>query len=101
MQNHKFLKIILISLPVVLLILVLLTIYISNQNSNQISTNVQPTPTINTPSTAPFNPSKWAGDEDVLSIETQLNDLENNMGSTDLRLQQILPPSLDTNVTFE
>lgn len=100
MPNHKFLKIILISLPIVLLILVLLTIYLSNNNASQISTNVQPTPTVSTPSQTPFNPSKWAGDEDVLSIETKLNDLENEMGNTDLRLQQILPPSLDTKVTF-
>ena len=100
MQNHKFLKIILISLPGVLLILVLFTIYLSNQNSSQISTNFQPTPTVSTPSTTPFNPSKWAGDEDVLSIESQITTLETDMGNTDLRLQQILPPDLDMAVKF-
>jgi hypothetical protein len=98
--NHKFLKIILISLPVVLLILVLLTIFISNNNASQISTNVQPTPTVGTPSTAPFNPSKWAGDEDVLKIEEQITGLEKEMGNTDLRLQPILPPDLDMAIKF-
>lgn len=100
MQNHKILKIILISLPIVLLVLVLLTLFLSRNNSNQVSTNLQPTPTMAFPSSAPFNPSKWAGDEDVLSIESQITELENNMGSTDLRLQSILPPDLDMAVNF-
>jgi len=98
-QNHKILKLILILLPVILLVLVLAIIFIP-KNSSLVSTSVKPTPTIVNPSIAPFNPSKWAGDEDVLSIESQITALENEMGNTDLRLQQILPPDLDMAIKF-
>lgn len=99
-MNPKILKIILILLPIILMAL-LAFFYFSSHNNGQVRTSSLPTPTPTIYPTTPFKPSKWAGDETILSIESEINALESEAGKTDLRLQPILPPALDTQIKFE
>jgi hypothetical protein len=75
-------KILLIFLPIILIVF-LLGIYSRAQNVNPPTVTQQPkiTPT---PTPIDFVPSKWAGDEEVLSLENDLNAVENKLQDVDL-----------------
>lgn len=85
-------------LPVLILILVIFLF--GKIKGQQITTTTgvpSPTPT---PTPEIFVPSKWAGDEEVLSIESNVLNLEKDLESVDLRELQLLPPVLDMEVKF-
>ena len=91
-------KILMYLLPV--LILVLVIFLFGKVRQQQITTTTGgeiPTPT---PTPEAFIPSKWAGDEEVLGIESNVLSLEKDLESVDLKELQLLPPSLDMEVKF-
>jgi hypothetical protein len=98
-QTKIFPKILLIFLPIILIIF-LLGLYYRAQKadppSNTQQTEITPTPTFQN-----FVPSKWAGDEEVLTLETELNLLEKKLQEVDLKQLQLLPPVLDMNINFK
>lgn len=86
------------SLPVLILVLV---IFLYSRITKQPITTSLGEPVISpTPTPEIFVPSKWAGDEEVLSIESNILNLEKDLESVDLREPQLLPPSLDMEVKF-
>jgi len=48
----------------------------------------------------PYKPSIYAGDPEVLQLEEDINILEAELTNTNIREEQLFPPSLDFNVKF-
>lgn len=95
---NKIPKILMLSLPILILVLVIfLFARIQKQLPTTTTGGEVPTPT---PTPEVFVPSKWAGDEEVLGIESNILNLEKDLESVDLKELQLLPPSLDMEVKF-
>jgi hypothetical protein len=97
--NKTLPKILLIFLPIILVVF-LLGLYLRAQNVNP-ETTVSEVVLTPTPTPLDFVPSKWAGDEDVISLESDLNSLEQKLQQVDLKMPQLLPPVLDMNINFK
>lgn len=87
------------SLPVLIFVLI---IFLAGKNINEKRTTTtteknSPTPT---PTPEIFIPSKWAGDQQVLDIESSISKLEKDLEQVDLKELQLLPPVLDVEVRF-
>jgi hypothetical protein len=97
--NKTLPKILLIFLPIILVVF-LLGLYLKAQNTNPeavVSESVL-TPT---PTPLDFVPSKWAGDPDVVALETDLTNLEQKLQQVDLKQSQLLPPVMDMNLNLK
>jgi hypothetical protein len=97
--NKTLPKVLLVFLPL-LLIIILLGLFIRAQKSNN-PTSVNQTEITPAPTATGFIPSKWAGDEEVLSMEADLNSLEKKLQGVDLKQLPLLPPVLDMNINFK
>lgn len=99
MPNKTLPKVLLIFLPIILIVF-LLGIYYRAQKVNPPAATEQ-AETTPTPTSAGFIPSKWAGDEEVIALEDDLNNLEQKLQLVDLKQLPLLPPVLDLKINFE
>lgn len=100
MQTKIISKILFLFILIIFLLTLLAILISAKKNSSNVSQQGL-TPTVATPTpTIFFNPSKWAGDNEVLSIESETGLLEKDMENVDLKLLPLMPPNLDTEVKF-
>ena len=99
MPNKILPKILLIFLPIVLIVF-LLGIYYRAQKITP-PTTIEQTNISPTPASEDFVPSKWAGDEEVLSLENDLNSLEQKLQKVNLKQTQLLPPIVDMKISLK
>jgi cytoskeletal protein RodZ len=104
-KSFKYLfqkKLVLIIFIFILVIGLLIFLTIATRKKTQ-TTEVQPSTEIVSPTptvTESFRPSAFASDSAVLSIESDINNLESKLLETDLYETALNPPELDMNVHF-
>jgi len=95
-NNIKLAKILMVLLPIIILVLMIFLSLKAKKQAPVTKEEVSPP----TPTPEAFTPSKWAGDEEVLKIESELLNLEELLKNVDLKESQLLPPVLDMEVKF-
>lgn len=99
-RNKKFLAYALIVL-VGFIFLVLVLAILAAGSKRRTQTPTRPTPTPISGNFTPIeNPSRYASDEGVLSIETKIKDIDSQIQDTDLANSTLQPPELDFAVEF-
>lgn len=101
----KPIKILLIALFSIILLLSLLVVFVPNTRRTLLG-QPTPSPVAVTPTATPdpnaiLNPSRYATDPGVLSIEESVNKLESDLKSVDFREEELRIPLLDWDVTFD
>jgi hypothetical protein len=95
----KVFSVVLVILLFVIVGLVGVNIYVKLQKPPEPPTSVEPT--VTPPSYQTYKPSVYAKDPDVIKIEENLDILNREMDTTDLKENNLLPPQLDFNISFK
>lgn|SRR5579859_3053402 len=96
-------KLIIIVVGVLFSIILLLSILVALFGKKQHVPILQPTPTLISASPAPnviLNASRYATDSGVLKIESDLNNFQKQLDTTDVRQTDLSVPNLDFNINF-
>ncbi len=96
-------KILLIVITILLLIIFLLSILVAMFGKKQTAIVATPTPSPISVTPGPnviLNASRYATDSGVLKIESDLNDIQKQLETTDVKQTDLNIPNLDYNINF-
>lgn len=95
---HTRLK--LVILVAVLIILLIIVGFIVLNSRKVIPKPIKPTPTPLPAVETILNPSRYATDEGVLKIESEIKKIDENLGGADLREDKLNPPEFNFDINF-
>ena len=95
----KLMGVVLGAMFIIIIGIVAIGLYTKLQKPQTAPTKVEPSPT--PPTYQTFKPSVYAKDPEVLKIEENLDILNREMDTTNLKEDNLLPPKLDFDISFQ